>query len=282
MQLINAANTVIDTDDPASAKVDRDIASGLDASASGSSLPSGLYYARVDGVGRGTAGTTYTDYGSVGEYTLDVTGCNGVVDPVADPPSAPLNLTGEYLGAGDVELSWSPPADDGGAPVTGYDVYMDDDFLGTVPTAGAIVDNVPTGEHDFGVAAVNSEGAGPQAHVIVDASDVPGGEAGEDPDRQGQARQARRQAHREGHLAAPGGSTNPAIDGYQVLAFRQKKKGKYVKVSLPGTRRGRRVESCSRRIDRYVQVRGEGAQRARLRRAQLEVERRPTAVGAPA
>ncbi len=75
LQLMNAANTAIDTDDPASAKVDRDIASGLDASASGSSLPSGLYYARVDGIGRGTAGTTYTDYGSVGEYTLQVTGC---------------------------------------------------------------------------------------------------------------------------------------------------------------------------------------------------------------
>ena len=49
----------------------------MDATASGTSLPSGQYYARVDGVGRGNATTSYTDYGSIGAYTLQVSGCGG-------------------------------------------------------------------------------------------------------------------------------------------------------------------------------------------------------------
>ncbi len=234
VQLINSGGTAVATDNPPSAFVSADIASGMDAAADGTSLPSGQYYARVDGIGRGTAGTTYTDYGSVGAYTLAVTGCGGVVDPGDDPPSAPLSLTGAYLGNGDVELDWDPPADDGGAAVTQYNVYVDGDLIGDVPPAvdnGALIHNVPTGVHDFGVSAVNSEGEGPQAHVRVDASDGPP-ETLPGKTLIGSATPGRRGGKLTASIAwrPPEAPANPAINGYQVIAYRENNKGKFVQV----------------------------------------------------
>ena len=99
LQLINSGGTAVDTDNPLSAFSTRDIATGMDAHRlRGTSLPSGTYYARVDGIGRGNATTSYTDYGSIGAYTLQVSGCGG--GPVVEPPSAPQNLDGQYIGGG--------------------------------------------------------------------------------------------------------------------------------------------------------------------------------------
>ena len=80
-QLLNSAGTVIDLDNPDSASSSIDIASGMDASAQGTSLPSGQYYARIDGIGRGTPSAAYDDYGSIGAYTLLVTGCVAKATP---------------------------------------------------------------------------------------------------------------------------------------------------------------------------------------------------------
>jgi hypothetical protein len=231
VQLINSGGTVVDSDNPPSAFVNLDIASGMDAAAAGTSLPSGQYFARIDGIARGTAATTYTDYGSIGAYTLSVSGCGGIV---ATPPSVPLSLTGAYLGSGDVELSWAPPADNGGASITSYQVYMDGVLLGSVPPAvdnGALVDNVPSGVHDFGVAAVNSSGEGPQAHVSVNATDVPQAVPGKT--RIGKATPGKRGGKRTAKVTwqPPAASANPAINGYQIIAYRENNKGKFVKFS---------------------------------------------------
>ncbi len=69
-----SARQVVDTSDPASGRITRDRASGLNATVRQKSRP-GTYYVAVDGVGRGDASTSYDDYGSLGAYRLSVTGC---------------------------------------------------------------------------------------------------------------------------------------------------------------------------------------------------------------
>ena len=235
VQLLNAGGTVLDSDNPASAYVNRDVASGMDASASAASLPSGQYYARIDGIGRGTPTNGYTDYGSVGAYTLQVSGCaGGPPPPVVEPPSAPQGLTGSYLGNAEVSLSWSAPADDGGAAITGYNVYEDGTPIGTAPSSstGGLVTNVPSGVHVYGVAAVNSEGEGAVAEVTVNATDAPA-QAKPGKPRIGKATPGKR----GGKLTAkvtwrpPLAVANPAINGYRVIAYKKNNNGKYVKVS---------------------------------------------------
>ncbi len=101
---------------------------------------------------------------------------------------------------------------------------------------------MPTGEHDFGVAAVNSEGPGPQAHVIVDASEGPP-ETLPGKTRIGNATQGKRGGKLTAKISwqPPSASANPAINGYQVIAYRENNQGKFVKVSTspvlgPGAR----------------------------------------------
>lgn len=65
---------VIDTADPASGRITRDRASGLNATVK-RKAPPGTYYVAVDGVGRGDPSTSYDDYGSLGAYRLIVRGC---------------------------------------------------------------------------------------------------------------------------------------------------------------------------------------------------------------
>ena len=91
---------------------------------------------------------------------------------------------------------------------------------------------MPTGEHDFGVAAVNSEGAGPQAHVTVDASEGPP-ETLPGKTRIGNATQGKRGGKLTAKISwqPPSASANPAINGYQVIAYRENNQGKFVKVS---------------------------------------------------
>ena len=234
LRLLDSGGSTVSTANPLSQKVNDEVASGLNASINQSVMP-GTYYAQVDGIGRGAPATSYDDYGSIGAYTLQVTGCGGVVDPGDGPPSAPLGLTGDYLGDGDVQLNWAAPADDGAAPVTSYNVYMDGDSVGSVsagPALSAIVDNVPPGVHDFGVAAVNSEGPGPQAHVPVDATDQPPNAL------PGKARIGSAKS------GAPGGgvtvkikwrpptvAATPPIDRYQVVIYKLNRRGKYVQLN---------------------------------------------------
>jgi hypothetical protein len=232
LQLLNSGGTSLDTDNPLSAFSTRDIATGMDATATMGGLPSGQYYARVDGVGRGNATTSYTDYGSIGAYTLQVSGCGG--GPTVEPPSAPQNLDGEYNGGGVVHLSWTPPADDGGGTITAYRVFVDGNLVGDVPgtSTGANISNVPSGVHDFGVAAVNSAGPGPQAHVVVDATED-ANEAKPAKPRIGKATPGPRGGARTAKIAwrPPAGATNPAINGYQVIAYRENNRGKFVKIA---------------------------------------------------
>ena len=126
LQLLDSGGSTIDTDNPLSALVNRDIASGMDATTSGTSLPSGTYYARVDGIGRGNATTSYTDYGSVGAYTITGTGCDGVAEPPqTTKPGKPRigkATPGKRGGAKTAKIAWRPPAAAANPAINGFQV----------------------------------------------------------------------------------------------------------------------------------------------------------------
>jgi PKD repeat protein len=105
LSLLDSTGSIVATDDPAVVTVNAGSATGLDASIS-ATVSSGTYRIIVDGVGFQTPATGYTDYGSVGRYTLTGTfatsGANQVPTAVATatPTSGTNPLTVNYSGAG--------------------------------------------------------------------------------------------------------------------------------------------------------------------------------------
>ncbi len=73
LELYDATGTLLASADPPAASASWDIASGLDASLSIVLPASGTYFVSVDGIGFGDPlNTGYSDYGSVGPYSLSV------------------------------------------------------------------------------------------------------------------------------------------------------------------------------------------------------------------
>lgn len=231
VELLSAGGTQLAVHDPPAVGQTYDVAGGLDATVTATGAPSGTYYARIDGVGAGNATTSYTDYGSVGAYTLQVSGCDNA--PPVTAPSVPRNLVGVQTGEGVVDLDWDVPSTDGGGVITQYNVYLDGTLLGNVPgsSTAAQVFDVAGGEHDFGVAAVNSAGEGPQAHVTVEVDD-PDPEAKPGKPIIGPAKPGRKGGPKTATVSwlPPTGVTNPPIDGFEFIAYKQNRQGRYVRV----------------------------------------------------
>ena len=149
--------------------------SGLGASVT-ETVPTGRYYAVVDGGGAQAGGsgdpvTDYDDYGSLGAYTLAVSGCTPAT---ISAPGAPTSFGTTLTGTDGLVATWAAPADDGGADLVGYDVSLD----GATPervspgTTSRSWPAITTGSHSVSVVAVNELGAGPVASASV-RRDVP-------------------------------------------------------------------------------------------------------------
>ena len=120
LRLLTPDGTVVATNDPASAFRTVDSATGLDA-ALNLNLETGNYVVEIDGVGVLDPTTGYSDYGSVGAYSLNVSACSGTT-----APGIPLNVTvTKDDAARSATISWEPPASDGGSGITGYRVARD-------------------------------------------------------------------------------------------------------------------------------------------------------------
>ena len=95
------------------------------------------------------------------------------------PPSAPITPVGDSTLIAAVGLSWLPPANDGGVPITGYRAHIYADPEADEPLPGSPVDLHPdTARHEWAgltegstyyvrVTAVNSLGEGPPSELVA-------------------------------------------------------------------------------------------------------------------
>lgn len=165
VDLRTANDALVAYSDPPSAEVvvggtAHRVASGMDADRISPSGGPGTYLVKVRGVGNGDPLTTgYSDYGSVGSYTLSVDGCaaaNGT------PPNAPASIdltTSKSAGT----LSWTPPAS--GPTPTGYRISgIAGGPVEVSPSTRSRAITVPGGyDVNVAVTALNAAGAGTPA-----------------------------------------------------------------------------------------------------------------------
>ncbi len=156
-----------------------DVAVGMGASITTGSTAVGAYSVQVDGSGaQDPSSTGYSDYGSVGQYTVALSNAC----PAAPAPSAPTGLSvTKDDAAGSATLSWAPPQDDGGAPLTGYEVGLDNAapiVVGPATSTYTFAGLSRGTPHTLLVRATNSGGPGPGASSSVTLSSRPGAPQG--------------------------------------------------------------------------------------------------------
>ncbi len=172
LQVLDDSGALLGRVDPPSTNGDGVTAGGMGATVTVEA--EGELYARIDGVGTGDPTTAYDDYGSVGRYTLSVSGCEGgagITTTVPDRPTVKKAKPGRRGGKRTVRLVWRAPSADGGAPLTGYVVLArkmrggqtlarakDSDVLRPGRTKKVLT--MPKGRWRFQVVAVNDMGRG--------------------------------------------------------------------------------------------------------------------------
>lgn len=172
------------------------VSTGMDATVT-RTLTKGTYYLRVDGVGNSSsAASTYSDYASIGSYTLTTHGCGTTVPaPTPTPaPATPVVLSrpgapsigaassGSAGGTVSATARWAAPRTTGGQAILGYRVraYKLDARNRVVRTyttgrtaanVRALVYRLPKGRYTFVVTAENGLGASPWSSrsVVVSA-----------------------------------------------------------------------------------------------------------------
>lgn len=86
-----------------------------------------------------------------------------------DLPGAPQALVASTgSGGGEIDLAWDPPADDGGTPVTHYNVYRDGSLVATTNQTSYLDTGLdPDTTYSYEVSAVNLVGEGPTAGPVT-------------------------------------------------------------------------------------------------------------------
>ena len=154
----------------------------------------------------GNNATTYTDTGltegTTRHYRVSAINSVGAGDPsneasattqaitAPDAPDAPTNLTATASGQTRIDLSWTAPANDGGAAITGYRIQVSSnagsswnplqDITGRATTTYSHIGLTAGTTRHYQVRAINSVGAGAPsnvAHATTDAATVTAPEA---------------------------------------------------------------------------------------------------------
>ena len=190
--VLAANGTVVGSADPASGQdtsVWPYVATGMDASVT---VPAtnGTYFVRIDGVGKGDPATTgYSDYGSIGEYQLAVSACDGTLPPPSTPtvPTATLPRTPSISAPSTPRIGlatsgrrghpitatarWTAPLRNGGAAIIGYRIKAQlltssgrvARVLTSTVSSGSrrLVMRLPRGHYRFRIVAFNAAGSSP-------------------------------------------------------------------------------------------------------------------------
>jgi hypothetical protein len=181
LRVLDASGTVLASANPTVSQPSVGTVTGTDAALTLPERPPGSVFVEVDGVGQGSMPDEgYSDYGSVGRYTVSVSGCTGdgggssgtTEEPATAPGQARIGraYSGAIGGTVTARATWSAPLSDGGSPVTGYrvtarKVNADGEVLSSVTSvrpasARAWTARLPRGYHRFSVVALNAEGTG--------------------------------------------------------------------------------------------------------------------------
>ena len=128
---------------------------------------------------------TYDDDHATSETATSAASANAVAAtaPAPEAPTAPFSDVAEVASSDGIRVFWTPPVDNGGAPITGYvvTVYADGTELMTReagPNATFLLvdglDTNPNIAYTFTVSAVNSAGTGPASTLMGPVSFVAG------------------------------------------------------------------------------------------------------------
>ncbi|WP_438710492.1 fibronectin type III domain-containing protein [Aquimarina muelleri] len=128
---------------------------GLKASIA-TTLQSGTYYIEIDGVGEGNLSTGYSDYSSLGLFSISGKYPKGnVTDTQA--PSVPANVIASNVQETSLSLSWSASTDNVG--VKGYDVYQGNTMITSVSgTSSSVTGLTANTTYTFRVKAKDAAG----------------------------------------------------------------------------------------------------------------------------
>lgn len=175
LALYDASGVLRSSSQPTAGFGDGTTASGLGATLTLPETGPG-WVITVDGVGQGTwSSNGYDDYASLGAYTVSAPGCDGLEE--TGVPGPPTDVRASVGGTDSLTLSWSPPADPGDGPVTGYVVSR----WGTAVTQALAADarsHTFTGlsagaTYQLSVHAVNATGRGPAVSVSATTQTPP-------------------------------------------------------------------------------------------------------------
>ena len=102
---------------------------------------------------------------SVASNNAAATTLQNPIPITTSPPSAPTGLTVTVLSSTALKLTWNPPSDLGGAPITGYQIQRNCTTIvnntGTSQTNFTNIGLLPVHQQTYRVAAWNSAGLGP-------------------------------------------------------------------------------------------------------------------------
>jgi hypothetical protein len=217
LELLGSGGAVLATDNPVSAMVSADTASGLSASVT-SNLTTGTYFVRVDGVGNGTGVTGYTDYASIGAYRFTSSGAGTCAPEAPGAPSAVGNGA-----ARSIQVSWTAPTNIGGTP-SSYSVFVNGSLAKTTATPGATLTGLSLGTpYAVTISATNASGTSPVTSAgSVTLTDKPSAPT------IGKAKSGKRGGKKTATFSwsAPTSNGGLALTGYVVQIL---KKGKVVK-----------------------------------------------------
>jgi hypothetical protein len=169
VDILSTSNAVLATANPASGEdtstqADGDtgyLPTGLDATATLAAPTAGTTYEiRVEGVGDGNPLTTgYSNYGSIGQYHLKISGCGGTSGTAPGAPTGgSVSLTPRTTTA---TIHWAVPSSEGDSAITGYSVTGAPTAVPTqaeTARSATLTGLVPGTTYQVKVAATNSTG----------------------------------------------------------------------------------------------------------------------------